>query len=47
MRFDQTSIAIRERTNLGVFDLAANVLVRQFRPIMIAAVFERNPVRCC
>ena len=43
MRFDQTSIAIRERSNLEVFDLAANVLVRQFRPIMVLLVLNAIP----
>jgi len=28
MQFDQTSIAIRERSTLEVFDLATNVIVR-------------------
>ena len=43
MRFDQTSIAIRERNSLEVFDLAANVLVRQFRPIMFLLVLNAAP----
>ena len=43
MRFDQTSIAIRERNSLEVFDLAANVLVRQFRPIMLLLFLNATP----
>jgi len=43
MQFDQTSIAIRERNNLEVFDLAANVLVRQIRPIMFLLFLNALP----
>ena len=44
MRFDQTSIAIRERSSLEVFDLAANVLVQHFRPIILLLFLKRDPV---
>lgn len=43
MRFDQTSIAIRERSSLEVFDLAANVVVRQFRTILLLLVLNATP----
>ena len=43
MRFDQTSIAIRERSSLEVFDLAANVMVRQLRPILLLLVLNATP----
>ena len=43
MRFDQTSIAIRERNSLEVFDLAANVVVRHFRPILFLLVLNATP----
>jgi hypothetical protein len=43
MRFDQTAIAIRERSSLEVFDLAANVLVRHFRPILLFLTINALP----
>lgn len=44
MRFDQTAIAIRERSGLEVFDLAANVMVRHFRPIMLFLTLNALPL---
>jgi len=43
MRFDQTSIAIRERSSLEVFDLAANVVVRQFRSLLLLLILNATP----
>ena len=43
MQFDQTSIAIRERSSLEVFDLAANVLVRHLQPIMVLLFLNAMP----
>ena len=43
MRFDQTSIAIRERNSLELFDLAANVVVRQFRSILLLLILNATP----
>ena len=43
MRFDQTSIAIRERLSLEMFDLAANVVVRQFRAILVLLILNATP----
>ena len=43
MRFDQTSIAIRERSSLEVFDLAANVAVRQFKPLLLLLFLNATP----
>jgi len=43
MQFDQTSIAIRERSTLEVFDLAANVLVRHLQPIMVLLFLNAMP----
>ena len=43
MQFDQISIAIRERSNLEVFDLAANVLIRQIKPIMVLLFLNAMP----
>ena len=43
MQFDQTSIAIRERNIFEVFDLAANVLVRHLRPIMVLLFLNAMP----
>ncbi len=44
MQFDQTSIAIRERSSLEIFDLAANVLVRNIQPIMILLFLNAAPL---
>ena len=46
MQFDQTSIAIRERSSLEVFDLAANVLVRHLQPIMVLLFLNAMPFVC-
>lgn len=43
MQFDQTSIAIRERNILEVFDVAANVLVRHLQPIMVLLFLNAMP----
>ena len=43
MQFDQTSIAIRERSSFEVFDLAANVLVRHLQPIMVLLFLNAMP----
>ena len=43
MQFDQTSIAIRERSSLEVFDLAANVIVRHLQPIMVLLFLNAMP----
>ena len=43
MKFDQTSIAIRERNSLEVYDLAANVLIRHIKPIMVLLFLNAMP----
>ena len=43
MKFDQTSIAIRERSNLEIYDLAAIVMVRHIRPIMVLLLLNALP----
>ena len=43
MQFDQTSIAIRERSNLEIYDLAAIVMVRHIRPIMVLLLLNALP----
>ena len=43
MQLDQTLIAIRERSSLEVFDLAANVLVRHLQPIMVLLFLNATP----
>ena len=43
MKFDQTSIAIRERSHLEIYDLAAIVMVRHIRPIMVLLLLNALP----
>lgn len=43
MKFDRTFIAIRERSTLGIFDLALRVLVDHFRPIAILWLINVTP----
>jgi hypothetical protein len=43
MRLDQTSIAIRERPTLEIFDLATKALVRHFAPLMTLLVLNALP----
>ena len=43
MKFDQTSIAIRDRSHLEIYDLAAIVMVRHIRPIMVLLLLNALP----
>ena len=43
MRFDRTFIAIRERSTLGILDLALHVVVEHIRPLSILLLINAAP----